>query len=513
MAVDELAELSNMIAGIIDFEASAKREARATRHICVHDGVHEQLDSLRETCARLPHVLTSTARTELARLKASSTLLRHNEDEQLYIVFITQLGFMLKMPMPRVLPENADSVAEQFADAGLALQFHEEGSGFFKTHSCLELDRSFGDILSRIRDLESQLVRHLELQILTSLPAMIKAQAVLAELDCLLSLALAALELKLTRPTLVKGAVLDIKEGWHPLLHNSQQLVPNSCRLCVPPDERNRMLLLTGPNASGKTFYLRMVGLITFLAHIGSFVPAESATIGLTDAIFTRMISHESTVANASAFMVDLTQMALMMRHSTQRSLCLMDEFGKGTNAQDGISHLYACLRHFLDRGDACPRLLACTHFTELLELPELVEQPGLSLWTMQVMLEPKRETDDMLDQVVFLYRAVPGQSEDSYGYHCASAADVPKEVIDRALHISQRRDAGEPIYPIHRDKAEALAEQQRLEARDALVDGFFDYDFSTGTAADFFGRHAQFIAALTRPTNADADAAAGTFC
>lgn len=160
--------------------------------------------------------------------------------------------------------------------------------------------------------------------------------------------------------------------------------VPNPCSLNAGRDSMSRMVLLTGPNASGKTVYLRMVGLVTFLAHIGSFVPAEAATIGLTDAIYTRMVSSESITSNASAFMVDLTQMASMMRQSTGRSLCLVDEFGKGTNAQDGICHLYACLRHFLDRGEACPRLLACTHFTELLEVPELTRQPGLSLWTMQ---------------------------------------------------------------------------------------------------------------------------------
>ncbi|EOD04103.1 hypothetical protein EMIHUDRAFT_221548 [Emiliania huxleyi CCMP1516] len=223
------------------------------------------------------------------------------------------------------------------------------------------------------------------------------------------------------------------------------------------------MLLLTGPNASGKTVYLRMVGITCFLAHIGSFVPAESATVGLTDAIFTRMVSRESTLANASAFMADLTQMSNMMRHSTRRSLCLVDEFGKGTNAQDGISFLYACLRHFLDRGRECPRLLACTHYTELLELPELVDRPGLSLWTMQasVMLEKKTEADDTLDDVIFLYRAIPGRSEGSFAYHCAAAANVPRAVIDRAVQVSRLRDAGEPVHAMDRSEADAASERR----------------------------------------------------
>lgn len=512
VAKDELAELANMIAGIIDFESSAKREARLTKHICVHDGVHDQLDELRQSCAKLPHILTSTARAELARLRRSSALLHHNDDEQLYIVFITQLGFMLKMPMPRVLQENADSVVEQFAEAGLVLQFHEDGDGFFKTQSCLELDETFGDMLSCARDLESQLIRHLELQVLASFPAMLDAQIVLAELDCLLSLAMVALELNLMRPSLSDNNVLDIEDGWHPLLHNSPQLVPNSSQLNTTPNSPSRMILLTGPNASGKTCYLRMVGLIVFLAHVGSFVPARRATIGLTDAIYTRMISHESAVANASAFMVDLTQMAVMMRHSTSRSLCLVDEFGKGTNVQDGISYLYACLQHFLDRGSSCPHMLACTHFTELLELPELVQHPHLALWTMKVILEPKRCRDDLLDQVVFLYAAERGRSEDSYGYHCAAAADVPKEVIDRALYISERRDCGEPIYPIHRSKEDALAEHERLAARDALVDAFLSYDFNAGTGSDFFRNNAGLIRKFDSLSTSDDGSSMGTF-
>ena len=213
------------------------------------------------------------------------------------------------------------------------------------------------------------------------------------------------------------------------------------------------------------------------------------------------------------------------MRHSTRRSLCLVDEFGKGTNAQDGISFLYACLRHFLDRGRECPRLLACTHYTELLELPELVDRPGLSLWTMQasvdscrhqcrrcrrsplrrhshprrrstaelatrgrraemhsqatshrvrlsahaslsaagsqVMLEKKTEADDTLDDVIFLYRAIPGRSEGSFAYHCAAAANVPRAVIDRAVQVSRLRDAGEPVHAMDRSEADAASERR----------------------------------------------------
>ena len=136
--------------------------------------------------------------------------------------------------------------------------------------------------------------------------------------------------------------------------------VPNDCDI-GSADER--LMLLTGPNGSGKTVYLRTVALIVYLAHVGSYVPAEAASVSKTDAIHTRMHSKESAAVNQSAFMLDLSQMANVFKHSTCRSLCLIDEFGKGTNVQDGISLLYASLTELLHRGADCPRVLACTSF------------------------------------------------------------------------------------------------------------------------------------------------------
>lgn len=165
--------------------------------------------------------------------------------------------------------------------------------------------------------------------------------------------------------------------------------------------------------------------------------------------------------------------MANMFRHSTPRTLCLIDEFGKGTNAQDGISLLYASLTELLRRGPACPKTLACTHYTELLEVAEFKEQRGLALWTMQVLLKDASSTassaassapdggpatarpslasegeEHLRDQeeVVFLYKAVRGACTDSFGTHCAVAADMPEEVIERARAISRCRLEGKPI-------------------------------------------------------------------
>ena len=174
-------------------------------------------------------------------------------------------------------------------------------------------------------------MRQVEEQLVSWLPSLLSAQSALAELDCLLALATAARDLQLVKPMVTENdaGVIDIKGGWNPLLGcigDSPSLVPNDCQI-GSIDER--LMLLTGPNASGKSVYLRTVALIVYLAHVGSFVPAEAATVARTDAIHTRMHSKESAAVNHSAFMLDLSQMANIFRHSTSRSLCLIDEFGK----------------------------------------------------------------------------------------------------------------------------------------------------------------------------------------
>lgn len=226
-----------------------------------------------------------------------------------------------------------------------------------------------------------------------------------------------------------------------------------------------------------------------YLAHVGSFVPAEAATIGITDGIYTRMHSKESSAIKASAFMLDLQQMAMMLRYATPRSLCLIDEFGKGTNAQDGICLLYACLQHFLEKGSSCPKVLTCTHYTELLSVPNFRDQPRLALWTMRIMLQPKQEDDDTLDDVIFLHRAMPGESADSFGWHCASNAGLPNEVISRARYVSEARARGEPICPLEADQ-ERLKRRNELVA--AVVDDFIDCNFGICSAADFFQQQKQ---------------------
>jgi DNA mismatch repair protein MSH5 len=263
-------------------------------------------------------------------------------------------------------------------------------------------------------------------------------------------------------------------------------------------------------------------------------------------------VQKESAAVNQSAFMLDLSQMAAIFKHATARSLCLVDEFGKGTNAQDGIALLYASLDELLRRGANCPRVLACTHYTELLEIPRFKQQPGLSLWTMQVLLrdaraddddEPadagaaadaagdaadaraaaewrlEREADDeaeeaaaagsdwhgdhiaplsaaLDEEIVFLYKAVRGACTDSFGCHVASPCNLPATVIQRARHISHCRLEGNPIERFDVDTAAAAATERNLAH---LVDSFLQFDFGTHTADAFFASTDHIFAELNQ--------------
>ena len=208
--------------------------------------MHDGLDALREEYASIEPILDAIAGEEQERLARMGIV---PSSDELFVVYVPQLGFLLKLPLPGELGEHAEKEYEQ---AGLRYQFDADGSHFFKCESCVQLDERFGDISSRIKDVEAQLVRHLEDRMVEWLPLLIAAQSALAELDCLLSLATSARELQLTKPTLTEHdtGTISIRGGWHPLLSalvGAPTLVPNDCEL---GSSSERLMLLTGPNAA-----------------------------------------------------------------------------------------------------------------------------------------------------------------------------------------------------------------------------------------------------------------------
>lgn len=241
----------------------------------------------------------------------------------------------------------------------------------------------------------------------------------IAELDVLTNFAERAVSLNLTQPELTNTPGISIKAGRHPIVEqvSEQAFVPNNTRL----DDKQCMLIITGPNMGGKSTYMRQTALITLLAHIGSYVPAEQATIGPIDRIFTRIGASDDLASGRSTFMVEMTETANILHNATENSLVLMDEIGRGTSTYDGLSLAYACAHHLASRIKAFT--LFATHYFELTTLEE--QHSSIS----NVHLDAAEHGDS----IVFLHAVKPGPADRSYGLHVAALAGVPDTVIKQA--------------------------------------------------------------------------------
>ncbi|MDE0864106.1 MAG: DNA mismatch repair protein MutS [Rubripirellula sp.] len=252
----------------------------------------------------------------------------------------------------------------------------------------------------------------------------------IAELDTLGTLAEVAAQRDWTRPTLNDESVLRIDAGRHPVLDVTLpqgEFVPNDC---IQSPETGMILLITGPNMAGKSTYIRQVALLTLLAQAGSFVPAESADIGIADRVFARVGASDELSRGQSTFMVEMVETARILNTATSRSLVILDEIGRGTSTYDGLSLAWAITEH-LHEQIGC-RTLFATHYHELTQLEESL--PRVSNLNVAV-----KEWDD---EVVFLHRIVKGGADKSYGIHVARLAGIPAEVNERAKDVLAQLEA-----------------------------------------------------------------------
>lgn len=259
----------------------------------------------------------------------------------------------------------------------------------------------------------------------------------IAEIDVLLAFADKAAHRQWRRPELVVERTLQIHNGRHPVLDEllGSDFVANDAELGAAAGgdgaDRPSLALLTGPNMAGKSTYIRQVALLTLLAHTGSFIPADRATIGLTDRIFTRVGADDALHRGQSTFMVEMTETANILHHATDRSLVVLDEIGRGTSTLDGLSLAWAIAEWLAGDGHA-PRTIFATHYHELTELEQ--QLPG-RIANLQVAVR-EWTTQEGLQEIVFLHRITPGRADQSYGLHVAQLAGVPRDVTERASAV-----------------------------------------------------------------------------
>ncbi len=293
-----------------------------------------------------------------------------------------------------------------------------------------ELKKLEGQILGaeeKINDLEEKLFRDLVMEIKEDVQTIQQDAHLIARLDGLLSFAKTAIQYNYHRPLIDDSFGIDIKQGRHPVIERNlkpgEQYIPNDLYL---HNEDQQILMITGPNMSGKSAILRQTALMVLMAQMGSFVPAESATIGLVDKIFSRVGASDNISSGESTFMVEMNETALILNNSSARSLILLDEIGRGTSTYDGISIAWAIAEHLHDTDPGRPKTLFATHYHELNELAD----KHLRIKNYHVA------TKEIGNKVIFLRLLRPGGVRHSFGIHVARIAGMPAKVIERAQTI-----------------------------------------------------------------------------
>ncbi|XP_018541696.1 mutS protein homolog 5 [Lates calcarifer] len=442
---DDLDYISSVISRVVDFETSI-----AENRFTIKPNVDPAIDEKKRRMMGLSDFLTDVARRELEHLDARIP--------SCCVIYIPLIGFLLSVPR---LPSMVEK--EDFEIEGLDFMFLSEDRLHYRSQRTKELDDLLGDLHCDIRDMETAVMTQLQNTILERSSSLHKVLDLAAELDCLMAMSSASQEYSYTSPKLSSHRKITVTQGRHPMLELcSPVFVANSFQ---SSESQGRVKIITGPNSSGKSIYLKQVGLIVFMALIGSDVPAKEAEIGLVDGIFTRMQSRESVSVGLSTFMIDLNQMAQALNSSTGNSLVLIDEFGKGTNTVDGLSLLAASISHWLRKAPVdVPHVLLATNFHSLLQLGLLPSSGLLSLLTLETAVDG--------NELVFLYELKEGICQSSYAANIATLAGLPISLVQRGVEVSELYRTGRPIKRI--DKASSDEQANRCRC---VVEKFLNLD------------------------------------
>ena len=289
-----------------------------------------------------------------------------------------------------------------------------------------ELEDTILGAEDKLYSLEYELYSDIRSRVAKDVVRVQKTAKVIAQIDTLASLALVAEQNNYVRPKINEKGVIDIKEGRHPVV---EKMIPNDMFISNDTylnDKKDRIAIITGPNMAGKSTYMRQTALIVLMAQIGSFVPAAKADIGLVDRIFTRVGASDDLASGQSTFMVEMTEVANILRNATSKSLLILDEIGRGTSTFDGLSIAWAVIEHISNSKLLGAKTLFATHYHELTELEGKIDNVN------NYCIAVKENGDD----IIFLRKIVKGGADKSYGIQVAKLAGVPESVTDRAKEI-----------------------------------------------------------------------------
>ena len=409
----------------------------------VADGVNEQLDELRAIAYHGKDYLMQLQQRESERTGIPS----------LKISFNNVFGYYIE-----VRNTYKDNVPEEWIRKQTLVNAER-----YITQELKEYEEKILGAEEKILALEGRIFGEIVTDLASYIPSIQQNATLLARLDTLLSFANVSRAYKYIRPVISEENILDIKQGRHPVIERQmpvgEDYIPNDLFL---DSDKQQIIIVTGPNMAGKSALLRQTALITLLAQIGCFVPAESAHIGLVDKIFTRVGASDNISAGESTFMVEMTEAASILNNLSGRSLVLFDELGRGTSTYDGMSIAWAIVEHIHENARGRARTLFATHYHELNEMEKSF--PRIKNYNVSV-----REIDG---RVIFLRKLMVGGSEHSFGIHVAKLAGMPKSVIRRSEQILSKLEANDNRGDLKKAPATEIA-----ESREGVQLNFFQLD------------------------------------
>jgi DNA mismatch repair protein MutS len=415
----------------------------------IRKGFSSELDNVLDASQHARQWIADLEKTEKARTGIKSLKVGYNKVYGYYI---------------EVTKSNTDLVPEEYIRKQTLVNAERYITPELKEYETLVLNAE-----ERIHEIESRVFGQVCEELAGGARDLLETSRGIAELDAYVSLGEAGALHGYRRPEVVREKCLEILNGRHPVvekLRTSERFVPNDAIF----DENEIIRIITGPNMSGKSTFLRQVALIVLMAQMGSFVPAESAKLGLVDRIFTRIGAQDEIHAGQSTFMVEMIEAANILNHATARSLLILDEIGRGTSTYDGVSIAWAMVEYIHSHPDLKATTLFATHYHELTQLADLL--PGVRNYNVAVS-----EADNT---VVFLHKIVPGGADRSYGIHVAQIAGLPRPVIQRAHEILRQLEvsSGKTL-----ESEETVKSQLTLfPENNPLLEAFKDLDINSLT-------------------------------